>query len=195
MKKYTKLFAGVLCAVALTIATSAFAANTVKAGAVAQTTAVQSTSLFNAGEYGLSLGTGYALDRANLFQSPYSLNATAGAFWYPFRNIGVEVNVPFYQSKGVSVDEVQAGLTLRLPLSKTVPIFRNVAPYVGLDSVYNWQDTTRWAYIAKVGAEFRVNPGWGVFVEGQYRNNQFRNFTTSLDKGQTSLQGGLRFVF
>jgi len=195
MRNYKKMIAGVFCAIAIAFATSAFAADTVKAGAVAQTTTVQSTSLYNAGEVGVSLSTGYVLDRANLFKTPYSLNATAGAFWYPFRNLGVEVNVPFYQSSGVSVSEVQAGLTLRLPLSRTAPLLRNVAPYVGLDGVYNWQDTTRFAYIAKAGLEVRLNSKVGVFVEGQYRNNEFRNFTTTLDQGQTAVQGGLKLVF
>ena len=195
MRKYTKMIAGVLFAFAIAFATSAFAADTVKAGAVAQTSAVQSTSLFNAGEVGVSLSTGYVLDRANLFKAPYSLNATAGAFWFPLRNLGVEANVPFYQSTGVSVDEVQAGLVLRLPLAKTTPLFRNVAPYVGFEGVYNWQDAVNWAYIAKAGVDVRLNAKWGLFVEGQYRNNELRNVTTTLDQGQTSVQGGLKLVF
>lgn len=192
MRKYTKLFAGVLCAIALTIATSAFAADTVKAstGNVVQTTSVEQTSLFNAGELGLSLGTGYNVDRSAAFQQDYNLNLTAGAFYFPTRNIGLEASVPFYQTKGVSVDEVQAGVVLRLPLGKKVALLKNVAPYVGVGGAYNWESDQRWTYIAKAGAELRLNSKWGVFVEGQYRNNEFKDW----NKGGTSVQGGLRLV-
>lgn len=191
MKNYTKLIAGVFCAVALVFASSAFA-QTVKAGTVAQTTAASDTSLFNAGEFGLSLSSGYNLDRANLFKTPYSLNGTAGAFWFPFRNVGLEANVPFYQSTGVSVDEVQAGALLRLPLSKTVPVLRNLSPYVGVGGVYNWQAKADLSYEAKAGLEVRLNKGWGIFGEYQYRNDSISKLTTT---GGSTLQGGLRFVF
>lgn len=181
MKKYTKLFAGVVLALAL--ATSAFAAGT---------NTVQKTSLFNAGEYGLSLSTGYTVDRAAAFQSPYALNGSAGLFAFPFRNLGAEVNVPFYSTKGVSVDEIQAGALLRLPLSRTTPVLRNVAPYVGLGGAYNWQDKSEFSFITKAGAEFRVNAGWGVFAEYQYRNNSLKDPTAN---GQSKVQGGVKFNF
>lgn len=172
MKKLIALFA---CAFALTV--SAFAADT------------NSTSLFNAGELGLSLGTGYTVDRAAAFQDPYAVNLQAGAFWFPWRNFGIEADVPFFSTKGVSVQEVQAGLVARLPLSKTTPVLKNLAPYVGIGGVYNWQTDQDWAYVGKVGIEARLNKKWGVFAEGQYRDKDFQ-----LD-GQTSLVGGLRFVF
>jgi len=192
MNKYTKLIAGALSAVAILIATSAFAQNTVKAGTVAQSTPTTDNSLFNAGEYGLALSSGYNLDKAELFKTPYSLNASAGAFWFPLRNLGFEANVPFYQSKGVSVDQVQAGALLRLPLSRNVFLLRNIAPYAGLGGTYNWQAKTDLSYDAKLGVEVRVNKGWGVFGEYEYQNDKIGNLTTS---GQSSVRGGLRFVF
>lgn len=149
-----------------------------------------SPSLFNAGELGLSLGTGYVVDRADAFKDPYALNFQAGAFWFPFRNLGFEANVPFYSTKGVSVQEVQAGVVVRLPLSKTTPVLKNVAPYLGLGGVYNWQTDEDWAYIAKVGTEFRFNKKWAVFAEGQYRNVDFE-----WNDGQTAIVGGLKLVF
>jgi opacity protein-like surface antigen len=168
----------VLIGCVLTLASSVFAADT------------NSTSLFNVGELGLSLGSGYTVDRAAAFQQPYAINLQAGAFWFPWRNLGFEADVPFYSTKGVSVQEVQAGLVARLPLSKTVPVLKNIAPYVGVGGVYNWQTDEKWAYVAKGGVEFRFNKKWGVFGEAQYRNTDFE-----WSDGQTSVVGGLKFVF
>lgn len=200
MRNYTKLFAGIFCAIALLFTTSAFAGNTVTAGTTVQTTAVENTSLFNAGEFGLSLASGYDLGTAesvvnggkeSLFGNSYTFNLNAGVFYFPYRNLGFEANVPFYQTKGVSVDEVSAGVLLRLPLAKETPIFRNISPYVGASAVYNWNDAQDWSYIAKAGVEVRLNSKWGVFTEAQYRNYEFKNW----GQGATSLTGGLKFVF
>lgn len=197
MRNYKTLIAGIFCAIVL--ATSAFAADTaVKAGSAAQTTAVANTSLFNAGEVGLSLSTGYDLGAANtitggksLYGQPYAFNLSAGAFYFPLRNVGFEVNVPFYQTKGVSLDEVSAGVLFRLPLSSTTPILKNISPYVGASAVYNWQETQKWAYIGKAGVEVRLNSKWGVFAEAQYRNHELDNW----GNGAVGAQGGLKFVF
>jgi len=202
MKKFTKMFVGVFCA--LLLVTSAFAADTaVKAGSAVQTTATTTTSLFNAGEVGLSLGTAYDLGSAGslpasvsgktLFNTPYTLNFNAGAFWFPFRNLGFEANVPLYQNKGVSVDEVQVGVLLRLPLAKTTPVLRNLSPYIGADAVYGWNAVEKWSYIGKAGLEVRLNKHWGVFGEGQYRNDTVTG--AELKNGNVSLNGGLRLVF
>lgn len=202
MRNYTKLFAGIFCAIALLFTTSAFAGDTVTAGTAVQTTAVENTSLFNAGEFGLSLASGYDLGTADsvvasggkastLFGNPYTFNLNAGVFYFPYRNLGFEANVPFYQTKGVSVDEVSAGVLFRLPLAKTTPVFRNISPYVGASAVYNWQDEQNWSYIAKAGVEVRLNSKWGIFTEAQYRNYEFKNW----GQGATSLNGGLKFVF
>jgi hypothetical protein len=196
MRNYKTLIAGIFCAIVLV--TSAFAAETVKAGSAAQTTAVANTSLFNAGEVGLSLSTGYDVGAANsinsgkdLYGEPYTFNLSAGAFYFPLRNVGFEVNVPFYQTSGVSVDEVSAGVLFRLPLSSETAILKNISPYVGLSAVYNWQDVQDWAYIGKAGVEFRFNKKWGVFAEAQYRNHELEK----LGEGSLSAQGGLKFVF
>jgi len=199
MKKFTKIVAGMFLAIALV--TTAFAADTAvkatNAPVAVQTVSTPSTSLFNANEFGLSLSSGYDVGAANqvngktLFTQPYTFNLTAGAFYFPWRNVGFEANVPFYQTKGVSVDEVQAGLLFRLPLSKETPILKDLAPYIGIGGVYNWHDEQNWAYIGKVGAEFRLNKKWGVFAEGQYRNSEFSNW----GQGAVSIQGGLRLVF
>ena len=77
-----------------------------------------SGGLFNAKEFSLSLGSGYALDRSAAFQQPYTLNANVGSQFFLTRSFGIEADVPFYQTKGVSVSEVQAGLVLRLPLAR-----------------------------------------------------------------------------
>jgi hypothetical protein len=212
MKKLNKLVVGVFCA--LLLVTSAFAAdNNVRV------VTAPSLSLFNAGEVGFSLGSSYTVDRggatvtpapvvnndgcryegatvvkhgtiSSYFHEPYTLNVNGGVFYFPYRNLGLEANVPFYQSKGVSVDEVQAGVVLRLPLAKTTPVFRNLSPYVGVGGVYNWQSSQRLAYVGKAGLEVRLNKKWGVFGEAQYRNADF-----TVNHGQTSLNGGLRFVF
>lgn len=209
------MFATVLCAIAFTIST--FAADVAK-------TTVLDTSLFNAGEVGLSLASGYDFGTADnvvtsvgkpsggnksydygcnetggtsggkaspLFGKPYNFNLNAGAFYFPWRNLGLEANVPFYQTKGVSVNEVQSGLLLRLPLSRSTPVFRNLSPYVGASVVYNWKYEQTWSYIAKTGLEVRLNKKWGVFTEAQYRNYEFKNW----GQGAVSINGGLKFVF
>lgn len=159
--------------------------------------AVDTNSLFNAKEVGVTLSTGYDVGAASevngqtAFSAPYNFNLSAGAFWYPWRMLGFEANVPFYNTKGVSVDEVQAGLLFRLPLSRSTPFLRNFAPYIGVGGVYNWQDQQDWAYVGKVGTEFRLNKKWGIFAEGQFRNNTLDDFK----KGAVSIQGGLKLVF
>lgn len=193
MNKTYKWIVSALFALALVTSTLA-ATNTV---AVAKVSAIQTTSLFNAGEFGLSIASAYDVGTAEsvngdtLFQDPYTLNFNAGVFWFPFRNLGVEANVPFYQSKGVSVSEVQAGLVLRLPLAKQTPVFRNLAPYVGVSAVYNWETPQNWAYIGKAGLEARLNKNWGIFAEGQYRNYELQNW----EQGSVGINGGLRLVF
>lgn len=202
MKNYTKLFAGIFCAITLLFATSVFAGSTVTAGTAVQTTAVENSSLFNAGELGVSLSSGYDLgtadavvatggNAATLFGNSYNFNLSAGVFYFPYRNLGFEVNVPFYQTKGVSVEEAQAGVLLRLPLAKKTPILKNIAPYVGASAVYNWNAAKDWAYIGKAGVEIRTNNKWGVFAEAQYRNYELQNW----GQGAVSIQGGLKFVF
>lgn len=203
MKKFTQLFAGLVCAALLV--TSAFAANTSVTATNGTPVVVQtvkapatSTSLFNAKELGLSLASGYNLGTAqslgngkNPFTKAYTLNANAGVFYFPWRNLGGEVNVPFYQNQGVSVSEVQFGSLIRVPLASETPLFKNVAPYIGLGGVYNWQTDAKWAYIGKVGTEVRLTKSWGVFVEGQYRNSELNNW----GQGNTSINGGLKLVF
>lgn len=160
--------------------------------AVAQTT---NGGLFNANELSVGLGTSYVADYhatsvKNAFSTPYNFNLEAGASYFVTRNLGLEAWVPFYATKGASVSEVQAGAVLRLPLSRTVPLFKNVAPYVGLGGAYAWNADAKWAYIAKAGVEFRLNKKWGVFAEGQYRNADLR-----LNNGATTAAGGIRLVF
>jgi opacity protein-like surface antigen len=177
MRNYSKWIAGVFCALTI-LSTTAFAATNEQA------------SLFNAGETGLTLSTGYTVDPSAAFQSEYSFNLTAGLYHYLTRNIGVEVNVPFYSTKGASVTEVQAGLLARLPLSSNVPLFRNFAPYIGLGGVYNWNTVQDWAYVAKAGVEVRLNKNWGIFTEYQFRNSDF-----NWSKGEQRVAGGLKFTF
>lgn len=194
MKSITKWIVGTLVAVALLIPSYGNAQNTTVATTPTQT---QSTSLFNAGELGLSLGTAYDVGAASqvngktLFNNPYTFNISGGVFYFPWRNLGFEANVPFYQTKGVSVDEVQAGILFRVPLAEETPFFKSLAPYIGLDGVYNWQTVQDWAYIAKAGLEFRFNRKWGLFAEGNYRNYELSNWS----QGEVSVRGGLRFVF
>jgi opacity protein-like surface antigen len=158
--------------------------------------ASDTNGLFQANEFSLSLGSGYSLNTSkvkatkDVFQAPYSLNFNAGAEYFLTRHFGAEVNVPFFQSRGIAVQEFQAGLLFRLPLAKTTPIFKNISPYVGVGGIYNWQQPVNWAYVGKAGIEFRLNPYWGIFAEGQYRNVDF-----TWDKGNTSINGGLRLVF
>jgi hypothetical protein len=196
MKKFKQMFVGLVCAMLLV--TSAFAANTSVTATngtpvVVQTVKAPATAnaLFNANEYGISVATAYTVDRANAFKQAYSQNLSVGAFYFPSKYVGFEANVPLYQSSGVSVNEVQAGALLRVPLSQNTPVLKNVALYGGLGGAYNWQEAQDWSYIAKAGAEVRVNSGWGLFAEAQYRNYQFQE----LNNGQTSLNGGIRFKF
>lgn len=170
-----KLITMIVCAVALV--TTAVCADT--------------NSLFNAREFGVALSSGYVLDTAAPFKQAYGLNANASVSWFQYRNFGVEATVPFYSTKGVSASEVEVGVLARLPLAKTVPVFRNIAPYVGIGGVYNWETDSKWAYIAKAGVEFRLNSKWGVFVEDQFRNDTLKTY----DHGQNTLVSGVKLVF
>lgn len=177
MKHMKKLFLVLVCALGM-------------ASVIADT----NPSLFNANELQLGIGTSYVVDYnvtavKDAFATPYDFNLQAGVAYYITRNIGVEAWVPFYQTKGVSVSEVQAGLVLRVPLARETPLFKNIAPYVGVGGVYSWE-ASEWAYIGKVGAEFRFNKKWGVFAEGQYRNQDFE-----WNQGATTLAGGIHLVF
>ena len=165
----------------LSLACAAFAADT--------------GSLFNANELQVTLGTSYVVDYQaknieSAFAAPYDFNLEAGVSYFLTRNLGLEAWVPFYQTEGVSVSEVQAGLLFRLPLASETPLFKNIAPYLGLGGVYTWENGSEWAYIAKVGAEWRFNKKWGLFAEGQYRNQDFE-----WNKGATIIAGGLRLCF
>ena len=145
--------------------------------------ATNSPSLYNAGELGLNVSSGYSLSSLSKFQEAYSLNFAGGLFYFPYKNLGVEVNVPFYQTKGVSVSEVQADVLFRVPVG-------HLAVYTGLGGVYNWNSGTDWAYLAKAGAEWRFNSKWSVFSEYQYRNTDF-----NWGKGSGSVVAGFRLVF
>ena len=152
-------------------------------------------SLFAAKELSLSLGTGYVADYnvtsvKDAFADEYEFNLTAGAQYFVTRHFGIEAALPFYQTKGVSVSEVSFGGVARLPLPTKVVVLRNLAPYVGLGAVYGWQAEEHWTYVAKLGLEWRFNPKWGFFAEGQYRNVDFK-----FDNGATTAYGGLRLVF
>ncbi len=191
MRNYKQLFAGIVCAIALV--TSTFAAETVKAGTTVQTTAVKSTTLFNAGELGVSLASGYVVQTDAAFQQDYNFNLTAGASYFATKNFGIEANVPFYLSDAVVVSEVQAGLLARLPLESVTDfaLLKGVAPYLGFGVVYNWETAQNWAYIAKGGVEFRLNSKWGVFGEYQYRTEDFKNY----DQGEHRVVAGLKLLF
>lgn len=151
-------------------------------------TATATTSVFNGNELSLSLDTAYVVDTTasnvkGAFSHPYELNLKAGAAYFFTRNLGVEANVPFYNTKdSFTVEEVQAGALFRVPVSR-------FAPYVGLGGVYNWRSTDNWAYIAKAGLEVRLINRVGVFTEANYRNDTFQ-----LQKGATTVAGGLRIV-
>ena len=188
MNKYIKWIVSTVCA--LTLTTAVFAA------APAPVVKEVNPSLFNAGEVGLTIGSGYDVGKAGevngqtLFNDPYTFNLNAGAFWFPWRNVGGEVSVPFYQTKGVSVDEVQAGLLFRFPLSKEKAVFKCFAPYAGVSGVYGWDAVEKWSYLGKLGMEFRTNKKVGFFVEGNYRNNDFSDW----GQGAVGINGGLRLV-
>jgi len=145
--------------------------------------ATNAPSLYNAKEFSATLSSGYVLDGADPFGADYTANVTAGVAYFPTKILGLEANVPFYKSQGVSFSEAQAGLLARYPIWR-------FAPYVGLGGAYNWNEPVDVSYIAKGGLEFRFNPKWGIFTEYQYRNN-----STSWEKGASSLHGGLRLVF
>ena len=159
--------------------------------AIASDTNTASSSLYNAKEFSLNLGTGYVLDTSAAFQQNYSFNLAVGTTYFLTRHLGLEAWVPFYSTKGTSVQEVQFGALFRVPLSSEKAILKNFAPYVGIGGVYNWNTESDWSYIAKVGAEFRVNKKWSTFVEGQYRNDEFSHW----GRGQVNLVGGLKLIF
>lgn len=151
--------------------------------AVSPAVASDTNSVFNAKEVGVTLTTSYQMDQAADFSKPYTFNLSAGLSYFPLRNIGVEASVPFYSTRGVSVDRVNAGLLARLPIGP-------VAPYIGLGGQYGWSNGDDWTYVGKAGLELRLNSKWGVFGEWQYQNKDF-----NWAEGANTLAGGLRLVF
>lgn len=133
-------------------------------------------------EFNVSLSSGYPLDAG--FTKAYDFNFTAGAQLFVTKNIGVEVNLPFYKSNGTFFEEGSAFGLLRLPVKDTI------APYLGVGSKYNWTDKT-WDYEAKAGVEVRLTKGWGVFGEYNYAIKNFNDY----QNGASSLSGGIRLVF
>lgn len=141
---------------------------------------------FSGNEFALLLGTGYNLDKGNLFKEAYDLNLYAGAQYFLTKYIGIEAEVPFYQTKGTSVREVSGGPLFRIPL------FDTVAPYVGPAVTYDWV-AGKFAYYARAGFDVRLVKGWGVFAEGNYNIKDFNG--ESLKNGSWSVKGGLKLVF
>jgi hypothetical protein len=148
------------------------------------------TNHFNGKELSISLGTGYALDGGfsdvKNFAQKYDLNLNAGASYFVTRYLGIEAEVPFYQTKGVSVDRVSAGPVLRLPL------FDRVAPFIQPNVTYNWHDN-KFSYGAAFGLEERLWKGWGL---QQFANYGVSSFSAdALKHGNWSLGAKLTLQF
>lgn len=140
-------------------------------------------SYFNAKELSVSLNSGYVVDTDKGFQDNYAFNISAGVGYYFTKYLGATVNLPFYETKGVSLHEIDAGLVARLPIGR-------FAPYVGASALADWTTDNQWKYIGRAGLEFRINPKVGLFSEWQYRDNNL-NF----DQGEHKLVGGVKIVF
>jgi len=203
--------------IAIVVCLSVFSVVNVKAADVTRPVA---PSLFNAGEVGLTLSSGVSVnpkDSVRTVPGPVvddfierkycpsentpeqvvrskghrTVNFTVGGFWFPTKLVGVEANLPiFNEENGVHVDEVQAGLLLRLPLFEKCPVLRHVAPYAGLGTVLNWQEGNTWSYVAKGGLSVRVVKHVELFGEYQYRNVDFH-----WSQGSRVVQAGLKFPF
>jgi opacity protein-like surface antigen len=137
-------------------------------------------------EFSLSLGTGYGLTKGDLFRNAYDLNLNVGAQFFLTKYIGVAAELPFYQSKGVSVRELSGGPVVR------VPLFDLVAPYAGPAVDYDWVNN-KFSYYARAGLEFRPVKNVGLFGEGRYYVRDFNG--NSLQNGSWSLNGGVRVSF
>jgi hypothetical protein len=148
-------------------------------------------SLFNGKEFAVSVGSGYVVDTSAAFQQKYALNFAGGVSYFVNRYVGLDVMVPFYSTKDISVSEIQAGALLRVPLAYEIPVLKNLAPYVGVGFVGNWKTEESLAYVGKVGVEGRINSKCGVGVETQYRNNKFSDWKD----GQMNLFGYVKLVF
>lgn len=164
-------------------------------------------SLFRANEIGLQLDAGYIFnDYANttlaipnnnvcnpstaivtVGEENYNIIGRLGGFYFPYKYLGAEVNVPIYtRNNDVEVNTVSAGLLLRAtPLN-------NVALYAGAGSVYQWEEKD-YNYYGKVGAELRLNRTVGVFTEGEYEVASFDQ--SHLKEGRTIGRVGIRLVF
>jgi opacity protein-like surface antigen len=150
---------------------------------VGQGYSADKVDLFNAKEIGISLNSGYVIDTSAPFQQDYSFNLGVSASYSLTKNFVLQTTLPFYQTKGVSISEIQAGVIARLPVG-------HFAPYVGANYVYDWDADNKSAYIGRAGLEFRFNPKWSTFVEWQYRNNNF-----DWDNGSQSIVGGITLIF
>lgn len=120
------------------------------------------------------------------FESDYRHNLTVGSSFYLNEYIGAEVLAPVYLEEGGNVlDNVSAGLNLRLP------ILRNVALVGRGLANYNWE-TDNWGGVAGGFVEFRLNKKWGLFAGADYF---FPNINRTFKDGNWTYNGGLRLVF
>ena len=68
--------------------------------------ATNEPSLYNAKELSATVSTGYVLDGQDVFGADYTANVSAGVAYFPTKILGLEANVPFYKSQGISINEV-----------------------------------------------------------------------------------------
>lgn len=138
--------------------------------------------LFTANEITIGASTSYNVVKGNAFKQAYSANVSAEAQYWLTRYIGLEADVPFYQSRGVSFSRVDAALLGRLPLG-------HFAPYAGVGFDYTWSDD-RFSPFLRGGIEFRPVRHVVTFVDYQQNFTSFQR----IPEGSGTVRGGFRFV-
>jgi hypothetical protein len=128
-------------------------------------------SYYNSGEWGVGLGTAYSLE-GGFSAENYDFNLAVQASWFPFKNLGLTAELPFYTASGVVLREVGLSLVGRAPLYKGLGFQTSVGSY------YDW-NSKDFNYAIEPALTFRFNPKWQVSLGGQYLINDFRNFKYS----------------
>lgn len=160
--------------VACGLATSAFAVDTNKVVAPKDV----DTSLFNANEFSINVGTFIGLN------GDYDANFFGGLSYSITRNFVIETSVPFYNSKELNVTSASAGLAFRYPVARVL------APTIRVGALYDWNQRD-FNYYVGGALEIKLSKKWSLLPGINYQLNDFNNFT----KGTWLPQVAVRLTF
>lgn len=151
-------------------------------------TATATPGLYKNNEVSVGISTSYRFSSSLRDLSKYNVNAAAEVAYFPSKYIGVEASLPFYNSTGVTIQDINADIVIRYPIN--IASHLAFAPYIGGGADYNWINNDI-SPLAKAGISLRFNQGWEIFGEYDYQLVSFSQY----EGGESSVKAGLRLNF